>query len=79
MVGLVLFLGALVTPLVLGAARLLRGPPDVSALVPVSWLLVTMGVLTAIGLVAGIPLDALLWLGIGLAAAAAAAPRPQTT
>ena len=68
-VGLVLFLGALVTPLVLGGARLLRGPPDVSALVPVSWLLVTMGVLTAIGLVAGIPLDAMLWIAAGLCAA----------
>jgi O-antigen ligase len=68
-VGLVLFLGALLTPLTLGGARLLRGSPDVSALVPVSWLLVTMGVLTAIGLVAGIPLDAMLWIAAGLCAA----------
>ena len=75
-VGLVLFLGALVTPLVLGAARLLRGPPDVSALVPVSWLLVTMGVLTAIGLVAGIPLDAMLWIAAGLCAAPALLTEP---
>jgi hypothetical protein len=68
-VGLVLFLGALLTPLVLGGLRLVRGPPDASSLIPVSWLLVTMGVLTAIGLVAGIPLDAMLWIAAGLCAA----------
>jgi hypothetical protein len=68
-VGLVLFLGALLTPLVLGGMRLLRGPPDPSSLLPVSWLLVTMGVLTAIGLVAGIPLDAMVWIAAGLCAA----------
>jgi O-antigen ligase len=68
-VGLVLFLGALLTPLALGGMRLLRGPPDPSSLLPVSWLLVTMGVLTAIGLVAGIPLDAMLWIAAGLCAA----------
>jgi hypothetical protein len=68
-VGLVLFLGALLTPLALGGLRLLRGPPDAWILIPVSWLLVTMGVLTAIGLVAGIPLDAMLWIAAGLCAA----------
>jgi O-antigen ligase len=68
-VGLVLFLGALLTPLALGAARLVRGPPEPSGLLPVSWLLVTIGVLTAIGLVAGIPLDAMLWIAAGLCAA----------
>jgi hypothetical protein len=67
----VLFLGALLTPLVLGGLRLVRGPPDASSLIPVSWLLVTMGVLTAIGLVAGIPLDAMLWIAAGLCAAPA--------
>jgi hypothetical protein len=69
-VGLVFFLGALLTPLALGGGRLLRGPPDPSSLLPVAWLLVAMGVLTAIGLVAGIPLDAMLWLAAGLCAAA---------
>jgi len=68
-VGLVLFLGALLTPLVLGLLRLFRGPPAADALLPVSWLLVAMGVLTAIGLVAGIPLDAVLWIAAGLCAA----------
>jgi hypothetical protein len=68
-VGLVLFLGALVTPLVLAGIRLVRGPPAAATLLPVSWLLVTMGVLSAIGLVAGIPLDAMLWIAAGLCAA----------
>ena len=43
--------------------------PRSALLLPVSWLLVAMGVLTAIGLVAGIPLDALLWIAAGLCAA----------
>jgi O-antigen ligase/polysaccharide polymerase Wzy-like membrane protein len=68
-VGFVLFLGALLTPLALGLLRLFRGPPEADALLPVSWLLVAMGVLTAIGLVAGIPLDAILWIAAGLCAA----------
>jgi O-Antigen ligase len=68
-VGFLLFLGALLTPLALGLIRLFRGPPAADALLPVSWLLVAMGVLTAIGLVAGIPLDAVLWIAAGLCAA----------
>jgi hypothetical protein len=75
-VGLLLFLAALLTPLALGGARLVRGPPEAATLLPVSWLLVTMGVLTAIGLVAGIPLDAMLWIAAGLCAAPALAPGP---
>jgi len=67
-VGFVLFLGALLTPLTLGVLRLFRGPPTADALLPVSWLLVAMGVLTAIGLVSGIPLDAVLWIAAGLCA-----------
>ena len=53
--------------------RLLRGPPVESLLLPAMWLLVAMGVLTAIGLVAGIPTDALLWIAAGLCAAPALA------
>jgi O-antigen ligase len=80
LVGLVLFLGALLTPLALGLLRLFRGPPAAEGLLPVSWLLVAMGVLTAIGLVAGIPLDAVLWVAAGLCAAAPllAATAPAT-
>jgi O-antigen ligase len=73
-VGLVLFLAAVLTPLALGGARLLRGPPRAAALLPVSWLLVVLGVLTAIGVVAGIPLDAMFWIAAGLCAAPALAP-----
>jgi hypothetical protein len=77
-VGLVLFLGALLTPLALGLLRLSRGPPGADALLPVSWLLVAMGVLTAIGLVAGIPLDAILWIAAGLCAAPSLLAAPST-
>jgi hypothetical protein len=67
--GFVFFLGALLTPVALGCRRLLRAPPDPAGLLSVSWVLVTMGVLTAIGLVAGIPSDAMLWIAAGLCAA----------
>ena len=40
------------------------------ALVAGCWILVAAGTWNAIGIVAGIPLDAITWLGIGLAAAA---------
>ena len=69
--GGVLFLAALLTPLWLAVRRLLRGPSGESQLLPAMWLLVAMGVLTAIGLVAGIPTDALLWIAAGLCAAPA--------
>jgi hypothetical protein len=70
-VGLILFLGAILTPLVLAGGRLVRGPPEgeAEALLPLTWLLVAMGELTAVGLVAGIPLDAMFWLAAGLCAA----------
>jgi O-antigen ligase len=67
-IGLVLFLTALLTPLALAARRLVRGPPPLPTLLAAMWLLVTMGVLSALGLVAGIPTDALTWLSIGLCA-----------
>jgi O-antigen ligase len=70
-VGLVLFLGALLTPLWLVGRRVVRGPPDEAFALPAMWLLVAMGVLTAIGIVAGIPTDALLWIAAGLCAAPA--------
>ncbi len=41
-----------------------------AALVAASWLLVAAGTWNAIGIVAGIPLDAITWLGLGLAVAA---------
>ena len=45
------------------------------ALVGVSWLLLAMGTWTAIGIVSGIPLDAVTFFGVGLAAAAASITR----
>jgi O-antigen ligase len=73
-VGFVLFAGLFATGLVVAARRALRSPPELAgpALVAGAWLLCAMGTWSAVGLVAGIPLDALTWLGLGLAATAAA-------
>jgi hypothetical protein len=48
----------------------LRGPPNgvPVALVAIGWILVCVGAWTGIGIVAGIPLQAVTWLGFGLAA-----------
>ena len=43
-----------------------------SALVAAGWILVAAGRWNAVGIVAGIPLDAVTWLGLGLAAVAVA-------
>jgi O-antigen ligase len=52
----------------------LRAPPDalVPAVIGLLWLLVAAGVWNGVGLVAGIPLDALTWLAFGLVGASAA-------
>jgi hypothetical protein len=53
----------------------LRAPPAV-AWIPVlglAWLVLALGLWTAFGLVAGVPLDALAWLAIGTVAAGTAA------
>jgi len=72
-VGLITFLGLLVTALVVTARTALRAPPAtaVTALVALVWLVLVMGVLSALGLVAGIPTDALLWLTLGFCVLAA--------
>ncbi len=51
-----------------------RGPPEarLPGVLAGAWLLLAMGTWTAVGLVAGVPLDALTWIALGLAAAAAA-------
>jgi hypothetical protein len=77
-VGLVLFLGALLTPLAVVGIGLWRGPPSPLNVLAAMWLLVTMGVLTAIGIVAGIPTDAMLWIAAGLCAAPWAATAAAT-
>jgi O-antigen ligase len=66
------FLAALLVPLALAwraAARARDAAAD--AAIPLLWLLVTMGIWLGLGVVAGIPLVALQWLGVGLAVAAA--------
>ena len=57
--------------LALRAVRLTR-PAAVPSLVGLLWLLVAAGVWNGLGLVAGIPLDALTWLAVGMIGAAAA-------
>jgi O-antigen ligase len=73
-VGLVLFLGVFAAGLWTAARAALRAPPEIAALAAVAgaWLLVAMGVWSALGLVAGIPLDGLTWTALGLAVAAGA-------
>jgi O-antigen ligase len=75
LVGFALLVALFVCGLVLGLRAALRGPPELAlvALVGVCWMLVAAGVWNGLGLVAGIPLDAVTWLSFGLIAAAAAA------
>jgi O-antigen ligase len=72
-VGLIAFLAVLVTAVVILVRPALRAPPAVAvgALVALVWLVVVMGILSALGLVAGIPTDALLWLTLGACVLAA--------
>jgi O-antigen ligase len=70
-VGFVLMLVWLGVPLVMGMRAAWRAPPQL-AWIPtlgVCWLVLALGLWAAIGLVAGIPLDALGWLAIGTIAA----------
>src|SRR2546423_10244186 len=73
-VGFALLVALFVSGLVVGVRAALRAPPElaVAALAGLLWLLVAAGVWNGLGLVAGIPLDALTWLSFGLIAAAAA-------
>jgi O-antigen ligase len=75
LVGFALLVALFVCGLVLGLRAALRAPPELAlvALVGVGWMLVAAGVWNGLGLVAGIPLDAVTWLSFGLIAAAAAA------
>lgn len=50
----------------------LRAPPPL-ATVGLTWLLLVLGLWAAEGFTSGIPLDAVMWLGVGFAVAAAAA------
>ena len=65
-VGFGAFLATFATALVTGLRRSRAAP---IALAGVAWLLVAAGVWAGLGLVAGIPLAALTWMGFGLACA----------
>jgi len=73
-VGFLLALATLALAVRAYARVALRGPPGPqrTALVGVGWLAAALGVSLGVGLVAGIPLDAMLWLAVGLAGALAA-------
>lgn len=77
LVGLALLLATLAAGLWSAGRAALGGRDEVAglALLGLAWTLVAMGVWTAVGLVSGIPLDALLWIALGVCAAAAAAAR----
>ena len=65
--GLLALLGLLAAGMWTALTGFRRGPPE--ALVPLLWLIVAAAELTALGLFAGVPVDALLWLALGLAVA----------
>jgi O-antigen ligase len=72
-IGLGLLVATFAAGLFLAARVALRGPPRAAhaGAVAAAWILLTMGTWTAVGLVAGVPLDALTWIALGLAATAA--------
>ena len=75
--GLALLAALLAGALAIGVRAALRaaGQAADAAFVATAWLLLVAGLLNATGLVAGIPLEAMMWLSAGLAVAAAAEVR----
>lgn len=67
-VGFLLGLAVFGIGLLLGARQAFKS--SFSGLIAICWILVAAGTWNALGIVAGIPLDALTWIGLGLAAAA---------
>lgn len=80
-IGFVLTLAWLGVPAVTGARAALRAPPASAwiATLGVCWLVLAMGLWTALGFVAGVPLDALTWLALGAVAAGSAAALPAAS
>ena len=70
-VGFGLLLALLGAGIWAAARAALRGTAVLIGALALGWLLVAMGVWAALGLVAGVPADAALWLALGLAAATA--------
>lgn len=73
-VGFSLLIALFAAGFVLAGRAALRAPPGTArlGLVALLWLLIAAGVWNGLGLVAGIPLDAVTWLAFGLAATSAA-------
>jgi O-antigen ligase len=73
-IGFGLLLATFAAGLWLAVRALWRGPPwaVLPGVLSGAWVVLVMGTWTAVGLVAGVPLDALTWIALGLAAAAAA-------
>jgi O-antigen ligase len=63
-IGFAIFVGLFATAVVVAARAALRGGIVVVSLL---WILMAAGIWLGLGLVAGIPLEAFTWLGIGLA------------
>ena len=73
LVGFAMLAALFAAGLMFSARAALRAPPElaVAATCGLLWLLVAAGTWNGLGLVAGIPLDAVTWLAFGLAAAGA--------
>ncbi len=69
-VGFVLLVALFAAALAVAVRTALRGPPRAAfvATLGLFWLVLALGLWTAVGLVAGLPLDALTWLAFGAAA-----------
>ena len=72
LVGFAALVALFASAVTLGVRAARRMPHTVPAVVGLLWLFVAAGVWNGLGLVAGIPLDALTWLALGLIGAAAA-------
>jgi O-antigen ligase len=73
-IGFLLLLATFGAGLWLAARAALRAPPaPFPGALAGAWILLVMGAWSAVGLVAGVPMDALTWLSLGLAATAAGA------
>jgi O-antigen ligase len=79
LIGFGSLLALFLVAVVVAVRAVLRAPPHVlfPSLVGLLWLLVAAGTWNGLGLVAGIPLDAVTWLGVGLVGAAAAWTRRE--
>jgi O-Antigen ligase len=70
LIGLALLAALYAAGIVPALLAALRAPPEAAfpALLGAAWLVLSLGLWTAQGIIAGIPLDALTWLGFGAAA-----------